>query len=148
MVIPKSWVFGAASMAALALPGVCLAEVAAEPSFSRTIVAFAAAKSYFGGTLNVVGPGGYAASASSKSGLPSLDLSKFGRVADGQYTYQLSAATGQVDTSTALLNNGRAKNVRGRRSDGLSGVFLVKGGSIVAPVSAAAARSGGDQDQD
>ena len=42
-----------------------------------------------GGTLTVVGPNGFVASASSKSGLPALNLARFGAVPDGQYSYQL-----------------------------------------------------------
>jgi hypothetical protein len=147
----KLWVLCASALLALDFSGISQAgTLAAQPSFSGTVVGFVPTKTYAGGTLTVVGPGGFAASASSKGGLPLLDLAKFSAVPDGQYTFQLDAATSQVDTSVILQNNGRAKkaNVRPRRSDALSGVFLVKGGSIVTPAAVAAARGGSDQDQD
>jgi hypothetical protein len=150
-VIIKPWVLGASAFLALNFSGVSLAgTLAAQPSLSGTVVGFVPSKAYAGGTLTVVGPGGFAASVSSNNGLPRLDLTQFSAAPDGQYSYQLDAATSQVDTSVIMLNNGRAKkaNVRPRRSDALSGVFLVKGGSIVTPVAALASQSGSDQDQD
>ena len=146
------WLLGASALFVLGLSGVSLAgTLAAQQSLSGTVVGFAPSKTYAGGTLTVVGPGGFVASVSSKQGLPLLDLGQFGAVPDGQYTYQLDATTSQVDTSVILQNNGRTKkaNVRPRRSDSLSGVFAVKGGSIVVgPLAAAVSRAGSDQDQD
>ena len=118
MAFIKPWALGAAACLALSLSGVSEADtLAAQPSFSRTTVAFAALKGYSGGTLTVAGPNGFAASATSNGGLPSLNLARFGAVPDGQYTYQLDAATGRLDASAAVLNNGRAKknNVRPRQ---------------------------------
>jgi hypothetical protein len=152
MAIIKPWVLGASTLLALGLSGVSLAgTLAAQSSLSGTVVGFTPSRAHSGGTLTVVGPGGFVASVSSKRGLPLLDLAQFGSVPDGQYTYQLDAATSQVDTSRIMQNNGRAKkaNVRPRRSDSLSGVFVVKGGSIVvAPLAAGASRGGSDRDQD
>lgn len=146
----RPWVFGIAGGVALNLSGVCLADtLAARPSFSGTTVGFVAAKAYTNGTLTVAGPNGFAASVASKGGLPSLNLARSGPVADGQYTYQLTAATGQLDTSVTVQNNGRAKaNLRPRKGVALSGGFQVKGGSIVTTLAATASRRGGRQDQD
>src|SRR5689334_22350143 len=83
------------------------AVLAAQPSFSGTTVGFVALKSYARGTLTVAGPNGFTATVTTKSGLPALDLTQFGSVADGRYTYQLDAATAQLDTSAAPQNNGR-----------------------------------------
>ena len=149
MAIIKPWAFGAAALLALNLSGVGKADtLAAQPSFSRTVVGFVPSKAYAGGTLTVIGPNGFAASASSKGGLPSLNLVQFGAVPDGLYAYQLDAATAQLDTSAPVQNNGRARkdNVRPRRADTLSGTFLVKGGSIVTPVAALASQGGNDRD--
>ena len=145
----KPWALGAAALLALTLSGACRAgTLAAQPSLSRTTVAFDPSKAYAGGTLTVVGPNGFVASISSDGGLPSLNLARFGALPDGQYNYQLDAATSQVDTSATVQNNGRAKkdNLRPRKSDALSGTFLVKGGSIVTPIAALASQGGSDQD--
>ena len=145
----KPWVLGASALLALHFSGGSLAgTLAAEPSFSGTVVGFAPSRAYAGGTLTVVGPGGFVASASTKSGLPVLDLAKFGALPDGQYTYQIDAATAQVDTSVVMQNNGRGTkaNVRPRRSDSFSGVFRVKGRSIVTSVATLAPQGGSDRD--
>jgi hypothetical protein len=144
----KQWAIAAGVAFALASP--CTAEtIAAQPSFSGTTVQFAALKAYSGGTLTVVGPNGFAASVGRKGGLPALNLATAGPLVDGRYTYQLAAATSQLDASGVPQNNGRANNnFRPRKVAALSGTFLVKGGSIVAPVATNAARGGGDQDQE
>ena len=144
----KPWGFAAAAY--LALSGACLADsLDAQPSFSRATIGFVAAKAYGGGTLTVVGPNGFAASVTNKAGLPILNLAQFGAVPDGQYTYQLSAATAELDTSATTQNNGRANSsIKPRKGVALSGVFVVRGGSIVIPLATAALRAGGAQDQD
>jgi hypothetical protein len=147
----KSWALGVAIASfALGFSSAGMADtLAATPSLSGTTVAFVAKRAHSSSTLTVVGPGGFVASVASNGGLPALDLAQFS-LPDGQYTYQLDAATPQVDTSVVIQNNGRAKknNVRPRVSVGLSGVFRVKGGSIVAALRTTASRSGADQDQD
>jgi hypothetical protein len=149
----KPWALGAAvAVFALNFSSVCMGgTLAATPSLSGKTVAFVAQKAYSSGTLTVVGPNGFAATVVSKRGLPSLSLALVGALPDGQYTYQLNAATSQVDTSVVMQNNGRLKknNVRPRVGVGLSGMFQVKGGSIVvAPLAAAVSRGRGDRDQD
>jgi hypothetical protein len=138
---------GVGACLALSLFSPAIAEtLAAQPSFSGTVVGFVALKSYSNGTLTVVGPNGFVAGATKKGGLPSLDL---GTVADGRYTYELDAATALLDTSAIPQNNGRPNTgIKPRRSAALSGTFLVRGGSIFVPVAAAAVRSGGTSDQD
>lgn len=148
MVKRKPWAIGAAALFALNLSGASVAgTLAAQPSFSGTTISFAASKAYAGGTLTIIGPNGFLASARSKSGLPSLNLASVGAVPNGQYSFQLDAATSQADTSVVAQNNGRSTkaSVRPRRSDGLSGTFLVRGGSIVTPI---AARASGGSDRD
>ena len=65
-----------------------------------------------------------------------------------QSTYQIDAATAQVDTAVVMQNNGRGTkaNVRPRRSDSFSGVFRVKGRSIVTSVATLAPQGGSDRD--
>lgn len=148
MAITKPWVLGAGVYIALNFSSACWAEtLAAKPSFSRTSIGFDALEAHTDATLTVVGPNGFAASVAIKGGLPSLDLAEFGAVADGEYAYQLSAATAEPDTSVVLLDNGRENNDRPRKGVALSGVFLVKGGAIVIPPAATEPASGSDQDR-
>jgi hypothetical protein len=81
----------------------------------------------------VSGPNGFHASASSKTGTPTIDLRRFGAYDDGTYNYQLTASTDEKVALRTPLNNGR----EGSQSDSMlksvstSGVFHVKGGTIV-----------------
>jgi hypothetical protein len=152
MATSKPWALGAAAaFLALNMSGVCTADtLAATPSLSGKTVAFLAHGTYLSGTLTVVGPNGFAATVASKRGLPALNLEEFGAVLDGRYAYQLNAATSRLDYSVAAQNNGRSKknNTRPRLGVALSGVFLVRGGSIVAPLQSTASQASGDQDRD
>jgi hypothetical protein len=131
----KSITIGFAASLVLAASTACLADdLAADPTFSGGAIGFALKGNYSNLTLTVAGPGGFHASAFSHSGAPSIDLNQFGPLAEGTYTYQLTAATDQMLMDRTAVNNGRgvaaAVPVRGVAT---SGTFMVRGGSIVQP---------------
>ena len=130
------WAAGAVACLALSTASIA-ATIAAKPNFYGTTIGFATSAAYSGGTLTVVGPNEFAASANSATGLPSLNLAQFGKVPDGQYTYQLFAATAALVATVTRQNDGRANpNIQPHEGAAMSGVFQVKGGSIVAPSNA------------
>jgi hypothetical protein len=105
---------------------------------------FVAGATYHGGTLSVVSANGFSRSAFSENGVP--DFSSLGRLPDGDYTYQLTAASNRLVRIASQQNNGRAAvtNVM-RQGASASGAFEVRGGMIVLP---AAGRAAGNGDQD
>jgi len=84
-------------------------------------------------TLRVVGPNGYSASEFSKRDIPALDLSKYGKLTDGNYTYEMTAASGNKVEVQSTLDNGRG--LKGPKmveeSIVVSGSFTVRDGAIV-----------------
>ena len=117
------------------LSGACLADdLKATERFSGSAVAFDLQGSYSNATLTVSGPNRFHASASAKSGAPSIDLRRVGAVDDGQYTYQLAAATDEKATVRTTLDNGRSgagASAAPLKGVTASGTFQVKGGAIV-----------------
>src|SRR5437868_6814239 len=90
----KSATFGLAACFAVGLTGACLAQgLKATEKFTDTEVGFHVPPSYSNVMLTISGPHGLHASASSRSGSSSIDLRKLGAVDDGEYHYQLTAAT-------------------------------------------------------
>ena len=75
--------------------------------FSGTVLAFDFAAPYSNATLSVTGPNGFHARTVAKSGAPSIDLQKFGAVADGSYTYQLTASSERPIGASSAYDNGR-----------------------------------------
>lgn len=130
----KSATFGLAACFAVGITGACLAQgLNAKQKFTDTEVGFDVAGPYSNLTLTVSGPNGLHASASSRSGSPLIDLRKLGTVDDGEYLYQLTAATDEKVPVRNGLDNGRD---RGPATSMLkhvstSGNFQVKGGMIV-----------------
>lgn len=130
----KSAAFGLAACFAVGFTGACLAQgFKATQKFTDTEVGFDIAAPYSNLTLTVSGPHGLHASASSRSGSPLIDLRKLGTVDDGEYSYQLTAATDEKVPDRSGHDNGRdggpAKSML--RSVSASGHFQVKGGTIV-----------------
>ena len=83
---------GFATGLAVVLASVCPADdLKADRRFTATSVGFDLKGPYRNVTLTVAGPNDFHASASSKTGAPSIDLRRFGPLADGTYTYQLTA---------------------------------------------------------
>lgn len=87
-------------------------------------------------TLTVTGPEGFATTAFSEKAAPVLDLAKAGRLPDGEYRYQLSAADTKTMVRQMPLDNGREGKAPDQMpaSVAMSGVFSVKGGKVVEPV--------------
>ena len=100
--------------------------------FSGTRLAFEFAAPYSNVTLTVSGPNDFQARAVSKAGAPALDLKKFGAVADGGYTYQMTASSEQPNATSPGLDNGRVgKAGVALTSVSTSGTFSIKDGVIV-----------------
>ena len=125
---------GLAACLAAGLTGACWAQdLKATQRLSDTQIGFDPGGNYGNYTLTVSGPNGFHASASSKTGTPTIDLRRFGAYDDGTYNYQLTASTDEKVVLRTPLNNGR----EGSQADSMlksvstSGVFHVKGGTIV-----------------
>jgi hypothetical protein len=125
--------FAVALGLSLALSGPCRADdLVALELFSGTAVSFELKGQLHNVTLSIAGPGGFHASASSRSGAPKIDLAQSGPVRDGPYKYQLSAATNEKVPTRTTLDDGRpAKASEQFKSVGKSGTFRVRDGAIV-----------------
>ena len=135
--------FGLAAIFAAGIAGVCDAQdLKATQRFSETQIGFDLGGSYNNYTLNVTGPNGFRASAASKTGTPAIDLRRFGGFDDGTYSYHLTASTDEKVPIRTALDNGRSGGPTDSqlKSVSLSGLFLVKGGTIVKPSTAQPAR--------
>src|SRR5205085_1217030 len=90
----KSAALGLAACFAVGITGACLAQgLKATQKFTETGIGFDITGPYSNLTLTVSGPNGISASARARSGSPLIDLRKLGEVHDGDYHYQLTAAT-------------------------------------------------------
>ena len=129
----KSAVFGLAACLAMGISGGCWAqELKATPRLSETQIAFDPGGNYGNYTLTVTGPNGFHASAASKAGTPTIDLRRAGTFDDGNYNYNLTAATEEKVPVRAPLDNGRSGAADSMlKSVSVSGRFQVKGGTIV-----------------
>ena len=108
----------------------------AAENFEGTRVAFTPGDKYHNVTLMISGPADYYAEVFSRSGIPEISLGKHGKVVDGFFNYQMTAATSQVvEIVNRRLNNGREDilgKVPSKRNVGaaLSGTFCVEDGKI------------------
>jgi hypothetical protein len=132
--IMKSKAFCLAACLAVGISGTCWAQdLKARQKFTDTEIGFDLAGPYSNLTLTITGPNGINANASSRSGSPSIDLRKLGSLDDGDYMYQLNAATDEKVPDRSGLDNGRdggpTKSVL--KSVSTSGSFQVKSGAIV-----------------
>jgi hypothetical protein len=130
----KSAAFGVAACLAVGISSTCWAQdLKAQQKFTDTEIGFDITGPYSNLTLTISGPNGINANASSKSGSPSIDLRKLGTLDDGDYTYQLTAATDEKVPDRSGLNNGRdgGSTTSVLKSVSASGNFQVKGGAIV-----------------
>jgi hypothetical protein len=134
---------GLAAIFAAGIGSVCAAQdLKATHRFSETQIGFDPGASYNNYLLTVTGPNGFVASAASKTGTPAIDLRRFGSFDDGTYHYQLTASTDDKVPVRTPLDNGRSGGPTDSRlkAVAISGQFLVKGGTIVKPSTAQAAR--------
>jgi hypothetical protein len=130
----KSAAFGLAACFAVGFSGACLAQgLNATQKFTDTEIGFDITGPYSNLTLTISGPHGLHASASSRSGSPLIDLRKLGSIGDGDYLYQLTAATDEKVPVSSGLDNGRngGPTTSTLRSVASSGHFQVKGGTII-----------------
>ena len=130
----RSAAFGLAACFAVGITGACLAQgLNATQKFTDTQIGFDIAGPYSNLTLTVSGPHGLHASVSSPSGSPLIDLRKLGTVDDGEYFYQLTAATDEKIPVRGALDNGRdgGPATSAPKSVSMSGHVQVKGGMIV-----------------
>ena len=130
----KSAAFGLAACFAVGITGACPAQgLNAMQKFTDTGIGFDISGPYSNLTLTVSGPHGLHASVSSPSGSPVIDLRQLGTVDDGEYFYQLTAATDEKIPVRGGLDNGRDRGAATSMLKGVStsGHFEVKGGMIV-----------------
>jgi hypothetical protein len=126
--------FGLAACLAVGVSSTCWAQgLNATQKFTDTEVVFELTGPYSNLTLTVSGPNGLNASAHHRTGSPSIDLRKLGTIDDGDYLYQLTAATDEKIPVRTALDNGRDQGPTTSmlKSVSTSGHFQVKGGSIV-----------------
>ena len=131
----KSRALGLAACLSLGASSACLAnDLRATEQFAESTVAFDLQGPYSNATLTVTGPNRFHASTSAKSGTPSIELRQFGALEDGQYSYQLTAATEEKVKRKIKLDDGRegpAASADPLKSVSTSGTFRVKDGVIV-----------------
>ncbi len=87
-------------------------------------------------TLSVTGPNGFHAQEFSKSSAPRVSIMQNGQLADGVYSWHMTASTNQaLPESVSLLNDGRGDIERPQRykSTSMSGTFVISGGTLVQP---------------
>ena len=137
----KTAAFGLAAGLALGVAGAALADdLAAEQRFGETAVTFDIKGNVSNVTLSLSGPNGFHASASAKTGSPTIDLRRFGAPDDGVYRYQLTASGGEKLIVRTQLDDGRGGSNAPLKTVTASGNFTVKGGVIVKPSSAPQSR--------
>ncbi|NQZ13022.1 MAG: hypothetical protein HRT35_38240 [Algicola sp.] len=104
----------------------------AVPQFHGTSVAFSAKNNSRNTTVTISGPKGYNVSKFSEVGMPSIDLYRAGKLADGLYNYEITTAVGKLVLIKDTMNNGRGENDSHYARKGVtqSGHFRVVNGQI------------------
>jgi hypothetical protein len=129
---PRS--FCLAAFFAVGISSTCWAQgLNATQKFTASEVVFDITGPYSNLTLTISGPNGLHASAHHRTGSPIIDLRKLGTIDDGDYLYQLTAATDEKIPVRTALDNGRdgGPTTSMFKSVSTSGQFQVKGGAIV-----------------
>jgi hypothetical protein len=105
----------------------------ATQKFTDTEIGFDITGPYSNLTLTISGPNGLYASAHHRTGSPLIDLRKLGTIDDGDYLYQLTAATDEKLPVRTGLDDGRGGSPTTAilKSVSTSGQFQVKDGTIV-----------------
>ena len=104
----KSKAFCLAAFFAVGISSTCWAQgLNATQKFTDSEVVFDITGPYSNLTLTVSGPNGLHASAHHRTGSPVIDLRKLGTIDDGDYLYQLTAATDEKIPVRTALDNGR-----------------------------------------
>jgi hypothetical protein len=101
--------------------------------FSGTTIVLRPQQNYANLTLRVTGPDEFEAGAAFPNGTPALDLTRYGKVADGLYDYHLSGTTGEAIVASRRNDGRSTKNASEfiLRTVSKGGSFTVKGGVIV-----------------
>jgi hypothetical protein len=130
----KSSAFGLAACIAVGFSGTCYAQdLKAVQKFTDTEIGFDLNGRYSNLTLTISGPNGINATAHNRSGSPLIDLSRLGKIDDGDYNYRLTAATDDKVAVRTGLDDGRdgGPTTSMLKSVSTDGKFQVKGGTIV-----------------
>ena len=126
--------FGLTACLAVGISSTCWAQgLKATQKFTDTEVVFDITGPYSNLTLTISGPNGFNAIAHHRTGSPLIDLRKLGDLDDGDYVYQLTAATDEKPPVRTALDNGRDGGPTTSILKGVStsGQFQVKAGAIV-----------------
>jgi hypothetical protein len=126
--------FGLAACFAAGISSTCWAQgLNATQKFTDTEIGFDITGPHSNLTLSIAGPNGLSANARAKTGSPSIDLRKLGTIDDGEYNYQLTAATDEKIPVRTGLDDGRdgGPTTSMLKSVSTNGQFQVKGGAIV-----------------
>jgi len=110
------------------------AEAQIDANFSGGRILFESRSRLTNYSVRVVGPDGYVGELQSARTAPSFRLADFGEVPDGQYTYEIFAATSEIQRSVrraAPGENGRDVSSRPRVGTSSSGSFHVRNGQII-----------------
>jgi hypothetical protein len=132
--IMRSKAFCLAACLAVGISGTCCAQgLNATQKFTDSEIVFDITGPYSNLTLTISGPNGLHASAHHRTGSPVIDLRKLGTIDDGDYLYQLTAATDEKIPVRTGLDNGRdgGPTTSILKSASTSGQFQVKDGTIV-----------------
>ncbi len=115
-------------------------------SKSSGAITFKDTSGMYNGTLSVSGPDGFSSQSFSESGLPGFTVQGAGALADGLYSYSLSAATRDKENVDTSLDNGRGDDASGQAavSYSTSGTFRISNGQIVVNEAEAASLFGQD----
>ncbi len=121
--------------AMLCLGATCTAipTLAAEAKFNQGSIQVVPSKDISNALLMVSGPNGYFTEEFVERGLPEIKLTKFGKLEDGIYRWQITGATQERRAvHKSELNNGRGDIAKDMRNIGLreTGVFYVRKGQI------------------
>lgn len=129
----KPATLGLAACLVTGLSSIALADdLPATEQFSGTKIGFQLKDGYASVRLSVSGPKDFHASVFARSGVPTIDLRKYGKVEDGPYVYELTAATAEKMEARTKLDDGRGAGARtAYRGVATSGTFMVKDGAIV-----------------
>jgi hypothetical protein len=130
----KSKAFCLAAFFAVGISSTCWAQgLKATQKFTDSQIGFDITGPYSNLTLTISGPNGLHASARHRTGSPVIDLRMLGTIDDGDYLYQLTAATDEKIPVRTALDNGRdgGPTTSILKSVSTSGQFQVKGGTIV-----------------
>ena len=130
----KSATLGIMLSLTFGIPSICLAnDLLATEQFNGKTVAFQPQGPYTNLTLRVVGPDDYHAAGTFPGGTPQLDLTRFGAMPDGAYTYHLVGSTGETLAPSNRQDGRPEKTATAVRlkSASKSGSFTVKDGVIL-----------------